>query len=321
MEDSPKPPATWKAVLGWVLVGIAVLGSIVAGLSSGSPGVAGYIIGRAYSWTILIIVVLIFVRRRQSPNFKANVTLVAGALIFGLHAWYGHQGFLAGTEDREFGLAKAETQRIGTAAMQEISAISAGQIDAPPSATWRPYVEPESQVELGDASVPLHLRVVELARRERVRQVEFTRQSARAGLDSGVEIVLDHARLLKPQERRAALVRMEGYRDHLNSFERRLAQSSALYHADLRDLGLPQASEQEIKAGYDRKAAETVESARDMIRQELLTLDQAEKMVQLVESQGESVRLAGGSLKFADFAVQSEYDGLRKELGLAGPES
>lgn len=317
MNESPKPVAVWKPVVGWLLVAIAIVGSIVAGMASGSPQVAGYAMGRAYVLTIVIIVVSIFVKRREDPGFKANITLVTGALILGIHAWFGYQAFQAGSVDREFNLAMAESDRIGTAAMQEIAAISAGNVDTPPSANWRPYLEPKTRIELDDASVSLHLRIVELTRRERVRQVEFARESARASLDSDFDIVVDPLRLLDAQERQAALGGMQAYRDYLGGFEERLAASSQRYYADLRELGIPQRSEQDMKAGYDRKVSETVQATRDVIRLELLTLDHAEKIVRLVDAHSASVGLAGGRLAFGDSGAQSEYEELRVQLGLS----
>lgn len=214
----------------------------------------------------------------------------------------------------------AESDRIRNAAMQEIAAISAGDVDALPSADWRPYLEPKSRIELDDASVSLHLRIVELTRRERVRQVEFARESARASLESGFDIVVDPVRLLDAEERRAALGRMQAYRDHLDGFEERLAASSQLYYADLRKLGIPQRSERDMKAGYDRKVSEAVQATRDVIRLELLTLDRAEKMVRLVDAHSASVGLAGGRLTFEDSGAQSEFEELRGQLGLSGSD-
>lgn len=79
--------------MGWLLVAIAIVGSFIAGMASGSPQVAGYAMGQAYVLTIVVIVVSIFVKRREDPGFKANITLATGALVLGIHAWFGCQDF------------------------------------------------------------------------------------------------------------------------------------------------------------------------------------------------------------------------------------
>ncbi len=306
-----------KAALGWSLVALAIVGSFVVGASVSASQLVGYAMGGAYTWTILILVVAYFVKRREDAAFKANVTLVTGVVVVLVFAWYTRVGLDVAREERETALAQPERDRISQAAAQEMAAIAAGSRDVPATPEWAPYAKPAQAVSLDDTSVPLSVRFAELTRRARARDVEFTRDVALAAADSDLTIAADATSLIAADRRHAARARLQAYREFVNSMEPRIGKEREQFLAELTSIGLSKLSESQVREGYERAVTESLPVLQERARSALAAIAKVESLIQLIDDHAQAVRLEGNDVAFSDADVQREFNNLREHLGVA----
>lgn len=306
-----------KVALGWSLVALAIVGSFVIGASVSSSELVGYAMGGAYIWTIVILLVAYFVKRRKDAAFKANITLVTGVFVLLVFAWYARVGLEVAREERETALARPERDRISQAAVQEMAAIAAGSRDVPATAAWAPYANPSQAVSLDDNAVPLSARFAELTRRARSRDVEFTRDVARAAADSGLTIAADAASLVDTDSRQSARARLKAYREFVQSMEPRVGKARQQFLVDLNSLGLSKFSESQVRQGYERAVSESLPVLQERARDTLAAIETVETLVKLIDDHAQVVRLEGDELVFSDAAVELEFNNLRQQLGVA----
>jgi uncharacterized membrane protein (UPF0136 family) len=299
---------------GWSLVVVAVIGGLIVALQSGAnPQLAGYSMGPAFAWTIIAIVAALLAGRRESRERKARIFLLMGVVVLGIHAWYAYRTWQVGAEEMAVAASRVASDRISAAAVAEMTAIAQGAIDEV-SPAWQPYAEPEAAVALGDRSVALQDRLVELTRRQRLRDVEFSREFARATRDSGMDIVLDSGRLLDPAGRDAALRQMDAYGQYLASLESQMAERHELLRADFRELGLSKATESAGISGHERAIADTAPVMAQMVDQSDQLLAKIKDLVLFASEHAATAKQADDALQFSDAAVQAEYLRRRAEI-------
>jgi hypothetical protein len=303
-----------KPIYGWLLVVAAVIGGLAVALLSGaSPQLAGYTMGPAFVWTIIAIVAALLAGRRESQERKARIILLMGVLVLGIHAWYAYKAWQVGAEEKAAAAARVASNRISVAAVAEMTAIAQGAIDEV-SPAWQPYAQPNAAVALGDRAIALEDRLVELARRQRLRDVEFSRESARAARDSGMDIVLDSGRLLDPAARDGALQRMDAYGQYLASLESQMTERQGLYLSELRELGLSRASESALRSGYERSIADSAPTMAQSVDQAEQLLATIKNLVLFVSEHAATAKQASDGLQFSESAVQAEYMRRRAEI-------
>jgi hypothetical protein len=238
---------------------------------------AGYSSGAGLLLSIVVIVVSIVRARSIDPQRRARSYLAASAIVVALSLWSSFNIFQNARIDREVASARPEINAIMQAAAAEATLINSGQLASTDvSNAWKAYATPASAVEILDRAVPLRLRLVELMRRAKSRELDLAR-ATRAAVDAA-----DIAGALSPHQ----LV-----------------------------LGLPRSSEDEMVGGRVRSVRGSAAAFDQVVQQELQTIDMIQEVIRLVDAHGASAQVADGKLKLSDANAQAQYEATMLRLG------
>ncbi|HEU4625853.1 MAG TPA: hypothetical protein VFS52_13865 [Steroidobacteraceae bacterium] len=247
--------------------------------------------------------------------------LVAGVIVVALGGWLAVSAARIRHVNEEMRAARPEIDRILQAAETEATLLDSGQLNPRiTSPVWQPYAA-ESHIDLGDASVPLRQRFIELTRRSKARELALTRQLQMHVRASGLRTILEPENLIGAQARANALGEMPRYRAFLDAYLESVRELQRQAEADVRALGLPRASEREIIAGYEHSSDAAVSAVRQFVEREKKALRSATLLVNFIDARADDAELRNGRIVFSNASLQTEYDRMRAALAAAEPSS
>jgi hypothetical protein len=219
----------------------------------------------------------------------------------------------------EMRAARPEIDRILQAAETEGTLLNAGEVDPrTASPVWRPYAT-DTNTNLSDASIPLRKRFIEMTRRAKGRELSLTRQQQMHVRASNIHRILQPEELIDAATRASALRELPMYRAFLDSYVEKVRDLQRQAEADVRALGLPRSSEQEIIAGFERHSGDTVTAVRQFVDRERSAVSEALRLVNFVDARSRDARLQDGRIIFSSGALQTEYEHIRARLSAAEP--
>jgi hypothetical protein len=305
------------ALLAWLLIAFGLCAPLLtAYFTSANMRAAGYSSGAGLLLSIVVIVVSIVRARSIDPQRRARSYLAASAIVVALSLWSSFNIFQNARIDREVASARPEINAIMQAAAAEATLINSGQLASTDvSNAWKAYATPASAVEILDRAVPLRLRLVELMRRAKSRELDLAR-ATRAAVDAAdIAGALSPHQLVSAQGRADSLARLEQYRSFMKSYADRLAALSEQATSDIRALGLPRSSEDEMVGGRVRSVRGSAAAFDQVVQQELQTIDMIQEVIRLVDAHGASAQVADGKLKLSDANAQAQYEATMLRLG------
>jgi len=305
------------ARLALVLIAVGLSSPLLtAYFVAADMGAAGYASGTGYLVSIGAIIWVIAQTRSMERERRGRAYLIAAAIVVAVNLWSSFKITQGAGIDREVAAARPQINRIMQLAATEITLIYSGQIaPADVSPGWQPYAT-EPAIELGDATVSLRVRLIEMMRRAKSRELELVRKAREEVDTSGIATALSPERLASVQGRTDSLARIERYRAFMKSYASRLADLSEQALRDIRALGMPRASENEMIEGRTRSIRENAPVFDQFIQQELQLIDSVQGVIRLVDAHGESARVKDGKLMLSDSAAQAEYEAMLSRLGL-----
>lgn len=305
------------ARLAWLLIAVGLsLPLLATYFAAAKMGAAGYESGTGYLVSVGAIIWVTAQMRSTAPGRRGRAYLGVAAIVVAVNLWSSFKIVQGAGIDREIAAARPQINAIMQLAATEVTLINSGQIaPADVSPGWQPYSTAPA-IELGDSTVPLRVRFIELMRRAKSRELELVRQ-ARAEVDAaGITTALSPERLASAPDRADSLARIERYRAFMKSYASRLAGLSDQAERDMRALGLPRASEDEMRGGRARSIRDNAAVLERFIEQELQAIDAVQGVIRLVDAHGESARVKDGRLMLSDSAAQAEYEAMLSRLGL-----
>jgi hypothetical protein len=247
-----------------------------------------------------------------------GVALVV-VVVLGLGGWLAFDAMRIRHVTEEMRAARPQIDRILQAAETEGTLLSSGELSPRlTSAVWRPYAA-DTNIDLGDTRIPLRNRFIEMTRRAKARELSLTRELQTRMRASGIRTILQPEELIGTQARARALTEMPRYRAFLDSYVEKVRELQRLAEADVRALGLPRASEQEIIAGFERHSEDTVAAVRQFVQREQNALKAATTLVNFVAVHADDAQSQNGRFVFSNGSLQAEFEQMRAALSAAEP--
>lgn len=283
-----------------------------------SPGAAGYAAGSGWFLSIIAIVGVNVLGRSMARERRVRAYLIASALVVALNSWSCFR-IVQGTHiDQEVLAARPRVNIIIQAAAAEAALISSGQI--PPgewSPNWQPYATATPPIEMTDMTIPLSMRLIEFTRRAKGRELDLAR-TLRNELDaSGINSALSSDRLIAADGRANSLVGIQRFRTFMRSYRERIDSLGDLLVSEIRTLGVPRASEQQMIGGVARAGENTAVNA--FVARELQTIASIEAVIQFVSAHADAARVQDGRVYFSDPTTQTDFEAVISRLDSAGP--
>ena len=305
--------------IAWLLIALGLFAPVLTTyFAEANRGAAGYASGTGYLISVVTIVGVIVLGRSMARERRVRAYLLASALVVAVNLWSSFNIVQGARIDREITAARPRVNAVMQAAAAEAALISSGQI--PPgelSPGWQPYATATPTIEVSDATIPLGVRFIELMRRAKARELDLTR-TLRDEVDaSGISTALSSDQLIGAEGRADSLAGIERYRTFIRSYLERLDRLRDLAVADIRALGLPRASEEEMIGGLVRSGENA--AFEEFVELELQTIASIEAVVRFVDARAEAARVEDGQLYFSDPATQTDYEAVISRLGLAEP--
>lgn len=305
-------------LLAWLLIAFGLCAPILTShFASADMRAAGQAAGTGYLLSIVVIVLSIVRARPIAPERRGRSYLLASAIVVALNLWSSLNIMQAARIDREIASARPQVNAIMHAAAAEATLINSGQMASADASTgWKTYAAPVQPIEIGDTAVPLRLRFVELMRRAKSRELDLARKTREEVDAADIAGALSPDRLASAQSRAGSIARLEQYRSFMQSYANHLARLSEQAESDIRALGLPRASEEEMIGGRVRSARENAPAFDTFVQQELQTIDMIQGVIRLVDTHGTSAHVEDGKLKLSNAVAQAEYEAMMSRLGL-----
>jgi hypothetical protein len=158
-----------------------------------------------------------------------------------------------------------------------------------------------------------------MTRRAKARELSLSRELQTRLRASGVRTILQPEQLMGVETRAQALTEMPRYRAFLDLYVGKVRDLQRQAEADVRALGLPRSSEQEIIAGFERHSDDTVAAVRQFVERERSAVKAATALVSFVDARADDARLQNGRIVFSNGSLQTEYEHIRSALSAAEP--
>ena len=304
-------------IVGWMLITAGLCAPIATlALTHADPHAAGAASGTNYLLSIVAAVLALIQSRKSATEQERRAVPLAGVVVLGLNLWSSYHIVQIAHADREMAAARPEIDRILQAAETEGTLLSSGQLNPRvTTAAWRPYAANANSIDLGDTKTPLRARFIELTRRAKGRELDLARERQTLARASGLATVLEPDELLRAAARYQALHGMPPYREFLDSYSERVRALQRQTETDVHALGLPEVSERELIASFNRHTDETVAAVRTFVDSERNSLNLAMRLVNYIDARVGDARLVDGNIVFNNVSLQIEYDRLRAQLG------
>ncbi|HZF14630.1 MAG TPA: hypothetical protein VE046_01680 [Steroidobacteraceae bacterium] len=286
--------------LAWLVIAASIVAPFLVLHSQGaSPVTVGYDGSRFLLAMIAVVVVAALIFRREAPMTRTLALWSAALICLGLAAWSSFGGAQSASIEQEIAAARPKIDRLRKLVREENARLGSGTTQAP-SPDFQAFVEraPPGAPELSDTSRPLGERLQELTRREGLTTVRLQRDFMRRLAATSDPDAFTYESLADDARRLASLAKLQSQRETMDWWYGQALALSAQNEADIRQLGMPATSTDEMLRGARRAQDEATPQLKAIVESRKSMIAAQEDAIKFAGDRTKSMRQNGPSIVF-----------------------